>query len=202
MLKMKEHTKSTIKTYALNKLADYKCKILENEFEGMLLKIEKTECWVRLVGEFNAYNILSSYAVAKEFGFDSLKTLRCLSLLHSAKGRFDFVKNDNQIIGIVDYAHTDDALLNVLHTINNIKKNSSEIITVFGCGGNRDKSKRSIMTNVACNNSSKVIITTDNPRSEKPEDIFYDMQSGLNLNQKNKILVISDRKQAIRLLLS
>ena len=196
--KMKEHTKSTIKTYALNKLADYKCKILENEFEGMLLKIEKTECWVRLVGEFNAYNILSSYAVAKEFGFDSLNTLRCLSLLHSAKGRFDFVKNDNQIIGIVDYAHTDDALFNVLHTINNIKKNSSEIITVFGCGGNRDKSKRSIMTNVACNNSSKVIITTDNPRSEKPEDIFYDMQSGLNLNQKNKILVISDRKQAIR----
>ena len=196
--KMKEHTKSTIKTYALNKLADYKCKILENEFEGMLLKIEKTECWVRLVGEFNAYNILSSYAVAKEFGFDTLKTLRCLSLLDSAKGRFDFVKNDNQIIGIVDYAHTDDALLNVLHTINNIKKNSSEIITVFGCGGNRDKSKRSIMTNVACNNSSKVIITTDNPRLEKPEDIFYDMQIGLNLNQKNKILVISDRKQAIR----
>jgi UDP-N-acetylmuramoyl-L-alanyl-D-glutamate--2,6-diaminopimelate ligase len=164
----------------------------------MLLKIESTECWVRLVGEFNAYNILSAYAVAKELGFSSFETLKCLSLLDTAKGRFDLIRNDNEIIGIVDYAHTDDALSKILNTINNIKKNRSEIITVFGCGGNRDKSKRSIMTKVACNNSSKVIITSDNPRLENLEDIFIDMQRELDVSQKNKILVISDRKQAIR----
>lgn len=196
--KMHEYTKSKIKTYALKKIADYRCKILENEFEGMLLKIENTECWVRLVGEFNAYNILSAYAVAIELGFSGFKTLKYLSLLDTAKGRFDLIRNDNEIIGIVDYAHTDDALSKILNTINTIKKNRSEIITVFGCGGNRDRSKRSIMTKVACNNSSKVIITSDNPRLENLEDIFVDMQRELDVSQKNKILVISDRKQAIR----
>tara|TARA_B100000963_G_scaffold96486_1_gene83259 strand:+ start:14895 stop:16355 length:1461 start_codon:yes stop_codon:yes gene_type:complete len=197
-IKMYESTKSNVKTYALNRIADYSCKILENEFEGMLLKIAKTECWVRLVGKFNAYNVLSVYAAAQELGFSSLKVLSSLSLLKPAQGRFDIIRSENKITGIVDYAHTDDALSKILNTINNIKKNNSEIITVFGCGGNRDKSKRSIMTKVACNNSKLVVITSDNPRSESIEDIFEDMQEQLDINQKKKLLVISDRKQAIR----
>ena len=197
-IKMYENTKSIVKTYSLKKIADHSCKILENEFEGMLLKIAKTECWVRLVGEFNAYNVLSVYAAALELGFCSMKILRSLSLLKPAQGRFDIIRSENKITGIVDYAHTDDALSKILNTINDIKKNRSEIITVFGCGGNRDRSKRSIMTKVACNKSKLVVITSDNPRLESLEDIFEDMQEKLDINQKKKLLVISDRKQAIR----
>lgn len=127
-----------------------------------------------------------------------MKILRSLSLLKPAQGRFDIIRSENKITGIVDYAHTDDALSKILNTINDIKKNRSEIITVFGCGGNRDRSKRSIMTKVACNKSKLVVITSDNPRSESLEDIFEDMQEKLDINQKKKLLVISDRKQAIR----
>ena len=195
--KMLEGTKAKKRSYALKSLADYRCKILENQFEGMLLQINNVDVWVKLIGGFNAYNILAVYAVAKQFDLDDHKTLTALSMLNSAEGRFQFIRNEDSITGIVDYAHTDDALKNVLTTINAIRTNTESLITVIGCGGDRDKTKRSLMAQVACNLSTQVIITSDNPRSENPEDIIEDMITGLDPNQKKKILVITDRKQAI-----
>ncbi|MAJ89823.1 MAG: UDP-N-acetylmuramoyl-L-alanyl-D-glutamate--2,6-diaminopimelate ligase [Flavobacteriales bacterium] len=195
--KMIESTKSRKVFYALRSLADYRCKVLENQFEGMLLQINKIDVWVKLIGDFNAYNILSSYALAKEFGFEDHEVLTALSMLDSAEGRFQFVRNNNAITGIVDYAHTDDALKNILSTINDIRNSSNSLITIIGCGGDRDKSKRLLMAQVACNLSTKVIITSDNPRSENPKDIIQDMTSGLDPIQKKKVLVITDRREAI-----
>ena len=184
-VKMSEGTKANKLTYSLKSLADYRCKVLESQFEGMLLQINKVD------------NILAVYAVAKEFGFEDYEILTNLSMLKSARGRFQFVKNKLGIVGIVDYAHTDDALKNVLLTINKIRTNTERLITIFGCGGERDKLKRSLMTKVACNLSTQVIITSDNPRSEDPEDILADMIAGLDPVQKKKVLIITDRKQAI-----
>lgn len=194
---MLEGTKARQVSYALRSLANYKCKVLENRFEGMLLQINQIDIWVKLIGYFNAYNILSTYAVAKEFGFEDNKLLTALSMLNSAEGRFQFVRNNNSITGIVDYAHTDDALKNILTTINTIKNSSESLITIVGCGGDRDKSKRSLMAQVACNLSAQVIITSDNPRSEDPQDIIQDMITGLDPVQKKKVIVITDRREAI-----
>ena len=195
--KMLEGTKARKIYYALGSLADYRCKVLENRFEGMLLQINKIDVWVKLIGQFNAYNILSTYAVAKQFDFEDQEVLTALSMLNSAEGRFQVIRNDNSIIGIVDYAHTDDALRNILTAINAIRDNSEGLITIVGCGGDRDKKKRSLMAQVACNLSTQVIITSDNPRSEDPEFIIKDMMNGLDLFQKKKVLVITDRRQAI-----
>ena len=195
--KMLECTKAKKLTYSLRSLSDYKCRVLENQFEGMLLQINKVDVWVKLIGDFNAYNILSVYAVANQFGFSDYDILTALSMLNSAEGRFQIVRNDDAITGIVDYAHTEDSLKNVLSTINNIRSNAEELITIIGCGGNRDKSKRPLMAKVACNLSNQVIITSDNPRSEKPEEIIEDMLVDLDPIQKKKVLVITDRKQAI-----
>lgn len=195
--KMLECTKAKKLTYSLRSLSDYKCRVLENQFEGMLLQINKVDVWVKLIGDFNAYNILSVYAVANQFGFSDYDILTALSMLNSPEGRFQIVRNDDAITGIVDYAHTEDSLKNVLSTINNIRSNAEELITIIGCGGNRDKSKRPLMAKVACNLSNQVIITSDNPRSEKPEEIIEDMLVDLDPIQKKKVLVITDRKQAI-----
>ena len=197
-MKMLEGTKSNKLTYSLKSIADYKCRVLENQFEGMLLQINKVDVWVKLIGDFNAYNILSVYAISNQFGFEDYDVLTALSMLNSAEGRFQFIRSENQITGIVDYAHTDDALKNVLSTINNIRSNAEQLITVIGCGGDRDKSKRPLMAKVACDLSTQVILTSDNPRSESPDAIIDDMLAGLDPVQNKKVLVISDRKQAIK----
>ena len=196
-LKMLEGTKAKKMTYSLKSLSNYKCKVLENQFQGMLLQINKIDVWVKLVGKFNAYNMLAVYAVVKQFDFSEEDVLKALSLLNSVNGRFEFVRNKEAVTGIVDYAHTDDALKNVIEVINEIKKDNEDLITIIGCGGDRDKSKRSLMAKIACDLSSQVIITADNPRSEHPDDIIKDMISKLNFIQKKKVLIITDRKQAI-----
>ena len=197
-LKMLEGTKAEKCTYALKSSADYKCRVLENQFEGMLLNINKVDVWVKLIGEFNAYNMLSVYAVANRFGFEDYEVLTALSMLTAAEGRFQFLQSEEKITVIVDYAHTDDALKNVISTINNIRSNAEQLITVVGCGGDRDKTKRPLMAAVACNLSNQVIITADNPRSESPDAIIEDMLAGLDPVQKKKVLVITDRAQAIK----
>lgn len=195
--KMLEGTKAKKITYALKSMADYRTKVLENQLHGMLLKINKIDVWVKLIGDFNAYNILAVYCVAKQFELEDYEVMTALSMLNTAEGRFQFIKNTDLITGIVDYAHTDDALKNVLNTINKIRTNNEALITVVGCGGDRDKSKRPFIAKVACDLSTHVIITSDNPRSESPDVIIKDMVAGLNSIQKKKVMVIIDRKQAI-----
>lgn len=195
--KMLEGTKAKKLSYALKSLADYNCKVLENHFEGMLLHVNKVDVWVKLIGEFNAYNILAVYAVARQFGLQDYEVLTALSVLTAPEGRFQFITNEDSVIGIVDYAHTDDALKSTLSTINNIRISTQKLISIVGCGGGRDKTKRPLMAQAACNLSTQVIITTDNPRFENPEDIIEDMIFGLDPKQKKKILVITDRREAI-----
>jgi UDP-N-acetylmuramoyl-L-alanyl-D-glutamate--2,6-diaminopimelate ligase len=197
-IKMLEGTQAKKQTYSLKSVSDYKCRVLENQFEGMLLNINKVDVWVKLIGDFNAYNMLSVYAVANLFGFEDYKVLTGLSMLMPVEGRFQYLQSEEKITAIVDYAHTDDALKNVIATINSIRANTEELITVLGCGGDRDKTKRPLMTAVACNLSNQVILTADNPRSENPDTIIKDMMEGLNLIQKKKVLVITDRRQAIK----
>jgi UDP-N-acetylmuramoyl-L-alanyl-D-glutamate--2,6-diaminopimelate ligase len=197
-IKMLEGTKAKKCTYSLKSVSDYKCRVLENQFEGMLLNIKKVDVWVKLIGDFNAYNILSAYAVANLFGFEDNQVLTAMSMLTAAEGRFQYLQSEEKIIAIVDYAHTDDALKNVISTINNIRTNTEELITVVGCGGDRDKTKRPLMASVACNLSNQVILTSDNPRSENPDAIIEDMMRNLDPVQIKKVLVITDRRQAIR----
>ncbi len=195
--KMLEGTKAKKVSYSLESFSDYKCKVLEHQFDGMLIQINKVDIWLNLIGDFNAYNILSVYGVANLFGLADYKVLTALSMLNSAEGRFQFIRNENHVTGIVDYAHTEDALKNVLITINNIRSNNEQLITIVGCGGDRDKRKRPLMAQVACNLSTQVIITNDNPRSENPDKIIKDMLAGLDTFQMKKVLIITDRKQAI-----
>lgn len=195
--KMLEGSQSKKLFYSLKSFANYKCKVLENQFEGMLLQINKIDVWVKIIGGFNAYNLLAVYAVAKQFGFADYDVLLALSMLETVEGRFQFIRNEMNITGIVDYAHTDDALKNVLTTINNIRSNTESLITILGCGGDRDTSKRPLMAQVACNLSTQVIITSDNPRSEDPEKIIDDMLAGLDPVQHKKVLTVTDRRQAI-----
>ena len=197
-LVMLQNTAARKLTYALKTYADYKAQILENQLSGLLLKINESEVWVRLIGTFNAYNLLAIYATAVELGLDKLEVLRLLSELESVSGRFQFIVSNDKITAIVDYAHTPDALENVLKTINDIRTNNEQLITVVGCGGDRDKTKRPIMANIATNMSNKVIITSDNPRSEDPIDIIADMEKGVETQNQRKTLSIVDRKQAIK----
>ncbi len=197
-LDMLRNTKAKKQTYSLKSMSDFKCKILENQFDGMLLSINNYDLWTKLIGEFNAYNILAVYAVGMLLNADEEKLLEGISLLNSAEGRFESVRNKEGITAIVDYAHTPDALKNVLSTINKIRSGNEKLITVVGCGGDRDTSKRPKMAAIASDLSSQLIITSDNPRSENPEDIITEMISGLDPVQKKKTLEISDRKQAIK----
>lgn len=185
-------------TYALKTYADYKAQILENQLSGLLLKINDNEVWVRLIGTFNAYNLLAIYGTAVELGLDSLEVLRLLSELESVSGRFQFIVSNENITAIVDYAHTPDALENVLKTINDIRTKNEQLITVVGCGGDRDKTKRPMMANIAAAMSNKLIITSDNPRTENPEEIIAEMEAGVEPQHYKKTVSISDRKQAIK----
>ena len=184
-------------TYSLNSVSDFKAKILESSFDGMLLNINNSEFWSKLVGKFNAYNILSVYSVASILGLPRDELLKTMSSLEAVDGRFQFYKK-NKITAIVDYAHTPDALENILKSINEIKTSKNNLITVVGCGGNRDKSKRPLMGDIASNLSSKVIFTSDNPRFEDPNNIIKEMISGVKSSNSNKTISISNRKEAIK----
>ena len=185
-------------TYALKTYAIYKAQILENQLSGLLLKINENEVWVRLIGTFNAYNLLAIYGTAVELGLESLEVLRLLSELESVSGRFQFIVSNEKITAIVDYAHTPDALENVLNTINDIRTKNEQLITIVGCGGDRDKAKRPIMANIATTLSDKVIITSDNPRTENPKTIIAEMEAGVEPQNYKKSLSIEDREQAIK----
>jgi UDP-N-acetylmuramoyl-L-alanyl-D-glutamate--2,6-diaminopimelate ligase len=195
-------TKAKKLTYALHAPANYKGKILENQLTGLVMLVNDVEVHCRLIGTFNAYNFLAVYGIAVQLGESPEKILITLSALTGAEGRFDYVISEQKIIGIVDYAHTPDALENVLTTIAKLRKGDEDVITVVGCGGDRDKTKRPIMAQVACDLSTKVFLTSDNPRSENPEDILNDMEHGLTSAAKRKYLKITDRKEAIKAAIS
>jgi UDP-N-acetylmuramoyl-L-alanyl-D-glutamate--2,6-diaminopimelate ligase len=195
---MLQNTKAKKLSYALKSYADYKAQILENQLSGLLLKINDNEVWVKLIGSFNAYNLLAIYGVAVELGIDKMEALRLLSELESVSGRFQFIVSDLKITAIVDYAHTPDALENVLKTIEDIRTKNEQLITVVGCGGNRDKTKRPIMANIASSLSDKAIFTSDNPRTENPETIIEEMEKGVEPQNFKKTVSILDRKQAIK----
>jgi len=197
-LVMLQNTKARKVTYALKTYADYKAQILENQFGGLLLKINESEVWTRLIGSFNAYNVLAIYATAELLGLEKVESLRLISELESVAGRFQYLVSDENITAIVDYAHTPDALKNVLETINSIRTNNEELITVVGCGGDRDKTKRPKMGHIASALSTKVIFTSDNPRSEVPEAIIEDIEKGVEPQNFKKTISIVDRKQAIK----
>jgi UDP-N-acetylmuramoyl-L-alanyl-D-glutamate--2,6-diaminopimelate ligase len=195
---MLQNTQARKLTYALKTYADYKAIILENQLTGLQLKINEQEVWTRLIGTFNAYNLLAIYAVAIELGIEKLDALRLLSELESVSGRFQFIVSAAKITAIVDYAHTPDALENVLKTINDIRTKNEQLITIVGCGGDRDKTKRPIMAKIASEMSDKVVLTSDNPRTEDPEVILQEMEAGISAENYKKYVSILDRKQAIK----
>jgi UDP-N-acetylmuramoyl-L-alanyl-D-glutamate--2,6-diaminopimelate ligase len=195
---MFQNTAARKKTYALKTYADFKAQILENQLTGLVLKINNEEVWTKLIGSFNAYNILAIYGVALELGIESTEALRLLSELESVSGRFQFVVSATKITAIVDYAHTPDALENVLKTIENIRTKNEQLFTIVGCGGDRDKTKRPIMANIAASFSDKAIFTSDNPRTENPQTIIDEMEAGVEAQNYKKTVAILDRKQAIK----
>ncbi len=195
---MMQNCKAEVFTLAIKGDADYKARVIENQFTGLQLKINDKDLWVKLIGDFNAYNILSVYAVAIQLGEDELDVLTQISALNNVEGRFEYIKTKHNVVGIVDYAHTPDALKNVLKTIANIRTGNEKVITVVGCGGDRDKTKRPIMANIACKLSDKVILTSDNPRTENPGTILEEMQKGVEPLDYKKTITIADRKEAIK----
>jgi UDP-N-acetylmuramoyl-L-alanyl-D-glutamate--2,6-diaminopimelate ligase len=195
---MVQNTKAKKVTYALKSYADYRAQILENQFTGLLLKVNNHELWTKLIGSFNAYNLLAIFATAIELGLEEQEALRLVSALESVSGRFQYIVSESKITAIVDYAHTPDALENVLKTIENIRTRNEQLITVVGCGGDRDKTKRPIMAKIASELSDKAIFTSDNPRTENPETIIEEMEKGVEPQNFKKTLSIIDRKQAIK----
>lgn len=193
-----QNTRAQKKTYSLRSMADFKCKVVENQFSGLLLNIDNQEVWSKLIGSFNAYNLLAVYATAVLLKEDKTNVLTTLSTLSSVEGRFQYIRTENGVIGIVDYAHTPDALLNVLKTINDIRTGNEKVITVVGCGGDRDAVKRPVMAKIACDLSNKVILTSDNPRSEIPEAIIKEMEAGVDAVNYKKTVAITDRAEAIK----
>ena len=196
---MLQNSTAKKRTYALKSYADYKAQILENLLSGLLLKIEGNEVWVKLIGVFNAYNLLAIYATAIELGLDKLETLRLLSELESVSGRFQYIVSTSNITAIVDYAHTPDALENVLKTINEVRTKNEQLITIVGCGGNRDKAKRPIMAGIAAELSNQTVLTSDNPRDEDPDVIISEMEKGVAPQNYKKVFAVTDRKQAIKI---
>ncbi|WP_041252307.1 UDP-N-acetylmuramoyl-L-alanyl-D-glutamate--2,6-diaminopimelate ligase [Flavobacterium indicum] len=195
---MLQNTAARKRTYALKTYAEYKAQILENQLSGLLLKVNNEEVWVKLIGSFNAYNVLAIYGVAVELGIESQEALRLLSELESVSGRFQYFISDSNVTVIIDYAHTPDALENVLNTIADIRTKNEQLITVVGCGGDRDKTKRPIMANCASSLSDKAIFTSDNPRTEDPQVILEEMEAGVEAQNFKKTISILDRKQAIK----
>ena len=200
---MLQNTSAKKYYYSLKTLADFKGKILDNSFTGLSMMVNDIEVHFRLVGEFNAYNLLAVYGAAVCLGADKQEVLTALSELTGAEGRFDYTVSPKEgIVAIVDYAHTPDALLNVLSTIRKLKKGFEKLITVVGCGGDRDKTKRPVMAEAACEHSDRVVFTSDNPRSEDPEQIIRDMETGLAAAYRRKYISITDRKEAIKTAIS
>lgn len=196
---MLQNTKAVRKTYSLKTMADFKGKILENGLSGLVMNVQQDEIYFRLIGEFNAYNLLCVYGAALLLGENKDAVLQHLSVLPGAEGRFDSLTSPrDHVLGIVDYAHTPDALLNVLATINKLRKGNEALITVVGCGGDRDRQKRPVMGLVACEHSDKVIFTADNPRSEDAVAIIHEMEAGVAPHQRKKYMSIADRREAIR----
>ncbi len=197
-LVMTQNCKADVKTYSTRSLADYKAQILEEGFEGMMLNMNGKEVFVPLVGRFNVSNLLCIYGAALNLGFDELEVLRVLSTLKPVNGRFETIRSSKGWTAIVDYAHTPDAVDNVIQTIREIKKEGARLITVVGCGGNRDKGKRPMMAQIAKKGSEQLILTSDNPRDEVPGDILRDMTAGLSEEELRSTLVIEDRATAIQ----
>jgi UDP-N-acetylmuramoyl-L-alanyl-D-glutamate--2,6-diaminopimelate ligase len=197
-LVMMQNTNAKKCTYALKTYADYRAQILENQFGGLLLKLNDNEVWTKLIGNFNAYNLLSIYATSELLGLENEESLRHISELESVSGRFEYFVSEEKITAIVDYAHTPDALKNVLETINSIRTKNEELITVVGCGGDRDVDKRPKMGHIASALSTKVIFTSDNPRTEEPQSIIDAIEAGVAPQNFKKIVSILDRKKAIR----
>lgn len=195
---MVQNTKAMVKTYSLRNIADFRCKILESHFDGTQLWMDGTEVWTNFIGEFNAYNLLAVYAASVLLGQKKEDVLKILSTLTSVSGRFEYLRSNTGITAIVDYAHTPDALENVLNAINQLRGGNGQLITVVGAGGDRDRTKRPIMAKIAVDNSTKVILTSDNPRSEDPEAIIDEMMKGVDLTGRKKVLNITDRREAIR----
>jgi UDP-N-acetylmuramoyl-L-alanyl-D-glutamate--2,6-diaminopimelate ligase len=195
---MIQNTAAKRKTYSLLSLADFKGKILESPLHGLHMEFDGKAVWCRLVGRFNGYNLLAAYSAAVMLGEDPTEVLTILSNLGSVEGRFDYLRNQEGTVGIIDYAHTPDALKNVLDTIHQLRSGKETLITVVGCGGDRDRGKRPVMANIACSGSEKLILTSDNPRSEDPAEILKEMLAGLNTEQQRKTLVITDRHEAIK----
>jgi len=196
---MLQNTKAMKYTYSLKTIADFHAIVLENDFEAQLLNIEGIEIWTKLIGQFNAYNVLVIYSTAILLGLNKDEILKVLSQLEPAQGRFESVSTSKGTKAIIDYAHTPDALINVIKTINQIRKSNGKLITVVGCGGDRDKTKRPIMAKIAAENSDTLILTSDNPRTENPEEIIKDMQSGLDIITEKKSFTILNRHDAIKL---
>lgn len=195
---MTQNTKAEIKSYSLRGAADYKARILEESFDGMNLELDGREVFVQFVGRFNVSNLLAVYGAARMMGRSQEETLIALSAMKPVNGRFEAIRSKNGVTAIVDYAHTPDALVNVLTTINDVLQGKGECWTVCGAGGNRDKGKRPLMAQESVKHSDRVIITSDNPRFEEPQDIINDMLAGLDEEQKRKVISIVDRKEAIR----
>ena len=195
---MLQNTKAKKYTYALKSYADYRANILESRIDGQLLKVNDQEIWTKLIGHFNAYNMLAIFATAELLGLENLETLRLLSELDNVDGRFQYFISKEKITAIVDYAHTPDALKNVLETINILRTGNENVITVVGCGGDRDKSKRPVMGNIASQMSNKTIFTSDNPRTENASTIIQEMEAGVEPQNYNKTLSIENRMQAIK----
>jgi UDP-N-acetylmuramoyl-L-alanyl-D-glutamate--2,6-diaminopimelate ligase len=195
---MFQNTKARKCTYALKSPADFKVKVLENQFSGMLLQINGKEVWTKLIGEFNAYNILAVYAVGILLDQDEQELLQVISSLESVSGRFQYIKSNSGITAIIDYAHTPDALENVLSTIAAIRNKDEKVFTIVGCGGDRDSAKRPEMARIACEMSHQVILTSDNPRTEDPQVILNQMMEGVPVGKLGSTLSISDRTQAIK----
>ena len=195
---MVQNTKAKVCGYALKTYTDYQASILENQITGLQLRINGQEVWIRLIGSFNAYNALAIYATAVELGMESMEVLRLLSELESVAGRFQFFISEQKVTAIVDYAHTPDALENVISTLNEVRSNNEKLITVVGCGGNRDISKRPVMAQIATSLSNYVILTSDNPRFEDPQTIIDQMEKGIEPIHFKKYIAVLDRKQAIK----
>ena len=185
-------------TYSLQSMADFRCKILENEFSGLHISIDGLEAWFKLIGNFNASNLLAVFASAMLLGQEKTEVVTILSRMQPVDGRFNYIRSSDNVTNIVDYAHTPDALKNVLETINAIRGNNEQLITVVGAGGNRDAAKRPVMANIACTLSNRVILTSDNPRNEDPETILAAMMEGVGKQHARKVLVIENRLEAIK----
>ena len=195
---MVQNTKAKVKTYSYQRVADYKARIIECHFEGMYLDIDGKEVGVQFIGKYNVSNLLAVYGAARMLGKSQDEILLVLSTLHSVSGRMEPVRSPEGWTAVVDYAHTPDAIENVLKAINEVVDGKGQVITVCGCGGNRDKTKRPLMAREAVKQSDRVIITSDNPRNEEPQDIINDMLAGLNAQQMKKVISIADRREAIK----